>query len=232
MITARTLSRCRRLSLHNVMSMQWTEMGSLVRTGPCCARLEGGTVRAASCCFWTGSWTVECNPETTSPMAATLGCWCWMQAGLYGPSMQTRPVRSLDWRYCTALDDSERTFAHLTHSIDAMLARGARCVLVGDLNLVAGADDVLALSAPHVGGLELFASLCEVGHMRDAMLPELVGTGVLTNRCGAGRLLPAESQPFGSCTQLDHVLVLGTLLSLIGMCRMRWTTVPTPTARC
>ena len=45
------------------------------------------------------------------------------------------------------------------------------------------------------------------GHMRDAMLPELTGTGVFTNRCGAGRLLLAESSPFGSCARLDYVLV-------------------------
>ena len=41
----------------------------------------------------------------------------------------------------------------------AMRARGARCVLVGDHNLVRGADDVLAASTPHKGGLDLLAVL-------------------------------------------------------------------------
>lgn len=43
--------------------------------------------------------------------------------------------------------------------------------------------------------------------MHDAMPQELAGTGVFTNRCGAGRLLPAESLPFGSCARLDYVLI-------------------------
>ena len=66
---------------------------------------------------------------------------------------------------------------------------------------------MLASSTPHAGGLELFASICVAGHMRDAMPPELAGTGVFTNWCGAGRLLPTESLPYGSCARLDYVLV-------------------------
>ena len=111
------------------------------------------------------------------------------------------------WMGGAALDDSECTFAHLTRSMAAMRARGARCVLLSDINLVRGVDDVLASSTPHAGGLDLFASICAAGHMRDAMPPELAGYGVFTNRCGAGRLLPAESLPFGSCARLDYVLV-------------------------
>ena len=49
------------------------------------------------------------------------------------------------WMGGAALDDSECTFAHLTHS----MAGGARCVLLGDLNLVRGTEDVLASSTPH-----------------------------------------------------------------------------------
>ena len=90
----------------------------------------------------------------------------------------------------------------------AMRAQGARCVLLSNLNLVRRTEDVLASTTPHAGGLDLFASLCVAGHMRDAMLKELAGTGIFTNRCGAGRLLPAESLPFGSCARPDYILVL------------------------
>ena len=97
------------------------------------------------------------------------------------------------WMGGAALDDNECTFAHLAHSMAAMRARGARCILLGNLNIVRSTEDVLASSKPHAGGLELFASICVAGHVRDAMPPELAGTGVFTNRCGAGRLLPTES---------------------------------------
>ena len=80
-------------------------------------------------------------------------------------------------------------------------------MLLGNLNLVRGPEDVLALSTPHPGGLDLFALLCVAGHMRDAMPQELAGSVVFTNRCGAGRLLPTKSLPFGSCARLDYVLV-------------------------
>ena len=80
-------------------------------------------------------------------------------------------------------------------------------MLLGDLNLVRGTEDVLVSSTTHAGGFNLFASLCVAGHMHDAMPQELEGTGVFTNRYGAGRLLPAESLPFGLCARLDYVLV-------------------------
>ena len=167
-------------------------------------RLGDGVVRVACFCSWTtgSSWTAVCSPcrddisngRYTGGLVADAGGALWAIYVAHGPSGA--------WMGGAALDDSKCTFAHLTRSMDAMRARGARCVLVGDLNLVRGVDDVLASTTPHTGGLDLFASLCVAGHMRDAMLLELAGTGIFTNRCGAGRLLPAESLPFGSCARL------------------------------
>ena len=60
---------------------------------------------------------------------------------------------------------------------------------------------------PHPGGLDLFASLCVASHMCTAIPGRLVGTGIFTNRCSAGRFLLAEALPFSSCAHLDYVLV-------------------------
>ena len=122
----------------------------------------------------------------------------WAVCSVYGPSGA--------WAGGPALHDAEITYSHVSAHVGRLVQAGIRCVVVGDLNLVARPDDVLAASTPHPEALALFDSILHAGALKDSMPPALRGTGIFTNVMGASFATP-EARPFGSAARLDYILV-------------------------
>ena len=123
----------------------------------------------------------------------------WALFSVYGPSGA--------WSGSAALRDAELTFSHVNTHIARLVAAGIRCVVVGDMNLVARPDDVLASSVPHSDALALIAAVLRAGALKDSMPPQLHGTGVFTNVMGASSPASLGDLPYGSAARLDYILV-------------------------